>query len=149
MTPSDQATIVWTHSEGSSSMTTSATAVKRPVLVTVLVVFIVLSGISSVLTAILLFGMTSPALPAAVFALVVGLIHFAVAKGLLDGNPTARIVVAGVNVVQAVVAVATMIGVDSSSTLQSSAIRSLIFAVIILAILFSPAANAFFASRRR
>lgn len=130
-------------------MTTSAPTVRRPVLVTVLVVFIVLSGISSVVTAFVLFTITPAAIPAAVFALVVGLIHFAVAKGLLDGNPTARLVVAVVNVVQAVVAVATMIGVDSSSTLQSSAMRSLIFAVIILAILFSPAANAFFGSRRR
>lgn len=130
-------------------MTTSVTSVKRPVLVTVLVVFIVLSGISSVLTAVLLFSMSPVAIPVAVFSLVVGLIYFAVAKGLLDGNPTARIVVAVVNVVQAVVAIATIIGADSSSTLQSSSVRSLIFAVVILAILFSPAANAFFGSRRR
>ncbi|WP_111767516.1 hypothetical protein [Nakamurella deserti] len=127
-------------------MTTSVTSVKRPVLVTVLVVLIVLSGISSVFTAVVLFGLPGPAVVAAVFALVVGLIHFAVAKGLLNGNPTARAVVAVVNVVQAAVAIVTLVNTDG--TLQSSALRSLVFAVVVLAVLSTPAANAFFAQRR-
>lgn len=87
-------------------------------------------------------------IPLAIVAILFGVIYLAVAKGLSNGNPVSRTIVA----IVAIVTVLHLIGnlytafarTDNS---RSTAIGGIIFGVIILAILFSPKANEFFASR--
>lgn len=128
-------------------MTTIPTA-RRPVLITVLVVLVVLGGIGAALTAVLLLTMQNSAVWPGLLQVVIALAYFAVAKGLLDGNPTARIVAAAVSVVQIVLAVVTIVGTSTDNTRVSSAWGTLVFAVLVLVVLYTPRANAFFGSRR-
>lgn len=125
-----------------------ATSVHRPALVTVLVVLTVVGGLAAILAGVMGLIAVSGFTAGGGLFILLGLIYLAVAKGLADGNPLSRTIVAAVSVVQVVVAVATMINTDDSGT-RSSAISSLVFGAIILAILYSPSANAFFTARRR
>ena len=120
--------------------------VRRPALVTVVVVLTVIGGIGSIITGIIAVTVTGGVSWAGIILIAFGLIYLAVAKGLADGNPVSRIIVAVVAVLQVVVAVFTMTSTDSSQT-RSSAIGSAVVGVILLLILFSPKANAFFGSR--
>ncbi len=119
--------------------------VRRPGLVTLLVALAVLAGIGSVLTGVIAMIAEQSLLSAGLFPVIVGLIYFAVAKGLADGSPVARSVVAVLAVVQVVYAVITIINTDDAGT-RSSAIGSGVLSLIILLILFAPQANAFFRS---
>lgn len=129
------------HGRLSTIMT--APAVRRPGLVTLLVVLIVIGGIVAVLAGIM--AVIATGVIGGIIFIVVGLIYFAVAKGLSDGNGLSRIIVAVVSAVQLVLAIFTIISTDDSNT-RSSAIASGIFAVVILAILYSPTANRFFST---
>jgi hypothetical protein len=120
-------------------------AARRPGLVTALVVLVVLAGIGSILAGIVAMT-TAGSVGAGVVSLVIGLVYLGVAKGLLDGRNWARLTAAVVAAVNVIFAILTIINSDGSST-RSSSIGTGVFSVIILAILFSPKANAFFGSR--
>ncbi len=121
-----------------------AATTRRPGLVTALVVLVVLTGIVSILSGII--AITAAGSIAGGVAIVIGLVYLAVSKGLLDGRNWARVTVGVVSAVNVLLAVITIINTDSTGTRQS-AIGSGIFGLIVLAILFSPKANAFFGSR--
>ncbi|MET0865804.1 MAG: hypothetical protein ABWZ98_15850 [Nakamurella sp.] len=121
-------------------------AVRRPALVTLVVVLTVIGGIGSIISGIIALTVAGGLAWAGVILIGLGAIYLAVAKGLADGNPLSRLIVAVVALLQVVVAVFTMIGTDSSQ-IRNSAIGSAIVGVILLLILFSPKANAFFGSR--
>ncbi|MEP6561391.1 MAG: hypothetical protein ABJD68_10010 [Nakamurella sp.] len=119
----------------------TAPSVRRPGLVTLLVVLIVIGGVVAVLAGVI--ALLAGGVIAGIISIVVGLIYFAVAKGLSDGSGLSRIVVAVVSAIQLVSAIFTIINSDNSNT-RFSAIGSGIFALVILLILFSPTANKFF-----
>jgi hypothetical protein len=131
--------------------------VHRPGLVTLLVVLVVISGILSVIGGVLLLivgigtgidvdGMSGGVIIAlAIIAILFGVIYLAVAKGLSNGNPVSRTIVAIVTVLHLIGNLYTAFARTDNS--RSTAIGGIIFGVIILAILFSPKANEFFASR--
>ena len=120
--------------------------VRRPALVTVVVVLTVIGGIGSIMTGIIALTVAGGLDWAGIILIALGVIYLAVAKGLADGNPLSRIIVAVVALLQVVVAVYTIMGTESSQT-RNSAIGSAVVGVILLLILFSPKANAFFDSR--
>lgn len=120
-------------------------ATRRPGLVTALVVLVVLTGIGSILVGIVAMT-TAGAVAAGVAALVIGLVYLGVAKGLLDGRNWARVTTAVVAAVNLILAILTIINSDNPST-RSSSIGTGVFGLVILAILFSPKANAFFGSQ--
>lgn len=137
----------------------TAPAVRRPALVTLLVVLVVISGILGLIGGVLLLivgigsgagvdGMsTGVVIALAILTIIVGVIYLAVAKGLSLGNPVSRTIVAIVTVIHLVGNVIT--AVSRTDNTRSSAIGSIILGVIVLAILYSPKANEFFAGRRR
>lgn len=133
---------MWLREKGSPHM---AAATRRPGLVTALVVLVVIMGIGSILAGIISITVAGSAAAGAV-AIVIGLVYLGVAKGLLDGRNWARVTAGVVSAVNVLFAVVTIINTDSSGTRQS-AIVTAVFGLIILAILFSPKANAFFGSR--
>ncbi len=121
-----------------------ATTARRPGLVTVLVVLVVLQGIGSIVSGII--AISASGTGAGIIPIIVGLVYLAVAKGLLDGRNWARIVTAvaaAVNVLFAILAIVNSAG----STNSGSAVGTGILGVIILVILFTPKANAFFGTR--
>lgn len=128
--------------------TMTAPTTRRPGLVTLLVVLTVISGIVSIVAGIIALTASGGFLWAGIVIIVLGLIYLAVAKGLADGNPLSRMIVAVVSVVQVVFALLSIFATNDSGT-TNTAWGNLIFGVIILLILFSPRANAFFGSRSR
>ena len=129
--------------------TTTTTTTRRPVLITALVVLVVLSGIGAALTAWITFATAGTEIWGGIVSILVALAYFAVAKGLFNGNPTARSVAAAVAVVQIVMGLLLTFA-DDTATAGPDTLRigSLIFPVLALVILFTPKANAFFGSRR-
>ena len=133
-------------------------AVRRPGLVTLLVVLVVISGVLALIGGVMLLivgigtgidvdGMTGGVVIAlAILAILVGVVYLAVAKGLSDGNPVSRTIVAIVTVINLVGNVYTAFARTDNS--RTSAIGGIIFGVIVLAILYSPKANEFFADHR-
>jgi hypothetical protein len=119
---------------------------RRPGLITLLVVLTVISGIGSIIAGIIALIASGGLVWAWIILIVIGLIYLAVAKGLSDGHPLSRFIVAAVSALQLVFAVFTIINTDNSTS-RSSAIGTAVFALLILLILFSPKANAFFGSR--
>lgn len=123
-------------------------SVKRPALVTVILVLIVLNGISSILSGIVAVTAVKPAVGTIVIAIVsivIGLIYFAVAKGLWTGQNIARLIVAIVSVLQILFGIWAIF--KETGGARSSAITTGVISVIILVVLYSPKANAFFAPR--
>lgn len=132
--------------------------VRRPGLVTLLVVLVVISGVLSLIGGVLLLvvgigtgvdvdGMAGGVIIAlAILAIIFGLIYLAVAKGLSNGNPVSRIIVAIVTVLHLIGDLFTAFSRTDNS--RSSSIGSIIVSILILVILFSPKANEFFAGRR-
>lgn len=142
----------------------TAPAARRPGLVTLLVVLVVIAGVLSVLAAIVLIvAWNTPAAENAVVVVdgevegttgvlavgiaagVIGLIYLLVARGLANGSGTARAIVTIVTVFN--IATAIYIAINQTGNPRSSAIGSIVIGAIILAILYSPRANAFFAPR--
>ena len=121
-----------------------ATTARRPVLVTGLVVLVVLQGIGSIVSGIV--AISASGMASGVILLVIGLIYLAVAKGLLDGQNWARVTAAVAAAVNVLFAILAMVN-SGGSTNQGSAVGTGVLGLIILAILFSPKANAFFSSR--
>ena len=120
--------------------------VRRPGLVTLVVVLTVIGGIGSIITGILAFTIAGGLAWVGIVFIVLGLIYLAVAKGLSDGNKLSRTVVAVVSILQIIAALFSVFTTDSSGN-RSPSIGSAIISLIILLILYSPKANAFFDSR--
>lgn len=121
-----------------------AATTRRPGLVTLIVVLVVLQGIGSIIAGII--AISASGMAAGAVLIVVGLIYLAVAKGLLDGRSWARLTAAVVAAVNLLLGVLAIINSGGSSN-QGSTIGTGVLGLVILVILFSPKANAFFGSR--
>jgi len=131
---------------------------RRPGLITLLVVLVVIAGVLALIGGVLLLivgigtgvdvdGMSGGlVIGLAIFTILVGAVYLLVAKGLADGNPVSRIIVAIVTVLGLIGNLYT--AVARSDNARTSAIGSIIFGVLVLVILYSPKANEFFAARR-
>ena len=119
-------------------MTTPA---RRPGLVTLIVVLVVISGVLSIIGGIIILTASGVVALGAV-AILIGVVYLLVAKGLLDGNSLARTIVAVVTVLNIATGVWSLL--VSTGNARSSGIGSIIFGVIVLAILYSRRSNEFF-----
>ena len=120
-----------------------STTARRPGLVTVLVVLVVLQGIGSILAGII--ALSASGMTGGLVQVIIGLVYLVVAKGLLDGRNWARVtaaVAAAVNLIFAILAIVN----SGGSTNQGPAVGAGVIGLVILAILYSPKANAFFGS---
>lgn len=121
--------------------------VPRPFGVTLVGILILIMGVVSVLAAILgLFNAdmrVGATLVTLILLLVLGLIYLAVAKGIFDGNPFSRLVVALISVIGLCVGLFHLIFV---ADLRISGLVQIVFDLIILGLLFSRRATVFFAT---
>ena len=119
----------------------------RPVGVTVVGVLIVISGILSVLVGFAgLFSAEARAglgILTLLIALVVGVIYLAVAKGIFNGNNFSRLLVSIVTVINLIGGILALL---FASGARMSGLFSIIFALIILGLLYNRKATAFFAA---
>ena len=76
----------------------TAPTVRRPGLVTLVVVLTVIGGIGSILTGIVALMVAGIPAWAGAWFILVGLAYLAVGKGLADGNNVSRLIVAVVSV---------------------------------------------------
>lgn len=139
---------------------------RRPGLITLLMVLVVISGVLSIiggLTLVLLRNNSevanqvaaqdglsrstgaTVALWAGIAAIVIGVIYLAVAKGLGNGNSFSRAVVAFFTVLSVIGGFFTMFGVAHGT--RWSGLISVLIGVAVLAILYSRRANAFYSGR--
>ena len=127
----------------------TAPAQTRPTLITLLVALVVLGAIGWILEGIVVLSAFGGFQIAGLVCILLGVVYLAVAKGLLDGNPMSRTVVAVVAVLQIIWAVVSWIITDHEyQSSRSSSTGSAVLAVVILLVLFSPKATAFFDRRR-
>lgn len=126
-------------------------AAKRPALVTVVAVLTVISGVLSLLAGFIwLFLPPDASSNGATWRLVgigyliVGVVELAVARGLLRGNPRARIIFTVAMVANLVLSVA---GATTSGTSRGVSFVSVVVVIIAIVILYTPKANAFFGRR--
>lgn len=115
----------------------------RPFGVTLVGILIVLGGIGSILIGILgLFSGESLGwgILAMIVALIVGLIYLLVAKGIFNGNAGSRLIVGIVTVISMIGGLFTLL---FSSV--STGLGQIIWALIILVLLYSGKAKTFFA----
>lgn len=117
---------------------------KRPVGVSVIGVLMVIFGILGVISAIIsLFNFKdNVGLISAIFLGLIALIYLAVARGVLAGSPGARMIVAIVTFISLIVGIFTLI---FASDMRMNGLVQAVVAVVILAILYSKKAQAFFA----
>lgn len=139
---------------------------RRPGLITVLVVLTVIGGVFSLIGGLTLVltrnssqvvdqvaaqdGLSrstgsTVALWAGIVAMVIGAIYLLVAKGLGNGNSFARAVVAFFTVLSIIGGFFTMFGVAHGT--RWSGLISVLFGLVVLAILYSRRANAFYSGR--
>lgn len=114
----------------------------RPFGVTLVGVLIVIGGIASILVGILgLFSGQSLGwgVLALIIAIIVGIIYLLVAKGIFNGNAGSRLIVAIVTVINIIG------GFFNLFSNLYAGISTIIWALIILALLYSGKAKAFFA----
>ena len=120
-------------------------AVGRPIGVTLVGVLIVISGVFGIVAGVLgLFDAdlrVGASLVTLVLIIVIGLVYLLVAKGLFNGNSFARALVALLTFINLVVGVVNLIFV---SGMRWNGLVLGLFSLIILALLFSARANAFF-----
>ncbi len=129
----------------------TASPVKRPGGVTFLGVLVVISGILYVISGLLAILASSSSeltsnqktalLVIGIVITLLGLIELAVARGLFRGNNGARLIVAVLNIVTIVVGVFALF---QSGNQRGVSIGQVIIALIVLALLYSGRANAFF-----
>ncbi len=135
---------------------------RRPGLVTLLVVLVVIGGIVSLLVGLVTIlarndanvsvtiegqgvdaGDTgSVALILGIGAIIVGLIYLLVARGLSSGSNVARIIVTVVSLLN--IAGGIWVVISQTGNARSSAFGTIVFGALILVILYTPKANAFF-----
>ncbi len=135
-------------------MTNTGAPARRPGLVTLLIVLVVIGGVLSVIGGIALIflkdnpdvvvttGSSGVGLWAGIGTIIVGLIYLAVAKGLSNGNGFSRLIVAIVSLVSIIGGF--WVGITQIGNGAISGWSSVFWGVIILLILYSPRANAFF-----
>jgi drug/metabolite transporter (DMT)-like permease len=120
----------------------------RPGGVTLVGVLIVIAGIFGLLGGLLgLFNADARAglgILSLLIAVVVSVIYLAVAKGIFDGNNFSRLLVGIVTVINLIGGVIALIFVSAA---RVNGFVSIIFALIILALLYNRRASAFFAAR--
>lgn len=126
----------------------TAPATRRPGLVTLVVVLTVIGGLAAIAVGIIAVVAFGNFFNHGLIPIVLGLIYLAVAKGLANGNPLSRTLVAIVSVLQIVYAVFALFSANDNSP-GNSPIGSGVVGLIILLILYSPKANAFFGARSR
>ena len=121
--------------------------VPRPFGVTLVGILVLIMGVVSVCAAILgLFNAdmrVGATLVTLILLLILGLIYLAVAKGIFDGNPFSRLVVALISVIGLCVGLFHLIFV---ADLRISGLVQIVFDLIILGLLFSRKASVFFAT---
>src|SRR3954451_7110273 len=115
----------------------TAPTVRRPGLVTLVVVLTVIGGIGSIFTGIVAFMVAGSLAWAGAWFVIVGLVYLAVAKGLANGNNASRLIVAVVSVLQIIFSIFAWVAADANQT-KNSAIGSAVVSLIILLILYSP-----------
>jgi hypothetical protein len=130
--------------------------IPRPVGVTIVGVLIVISGIFAILGGILAFlnrtslSEEAEALGLAmspfslILTIIVGIIYLLVAKGLFNGNNFSRLVVGIITGISLLVGLFHLLFV---SGLRWAGLIQMIFALVILGLLYSRRASEFFASR--
>lgn len=133
---------------------------RRPVAITVLAVLIVISGILNLLASIVLVVGSQSAefvtntfphsgngtvLWLGIFGVALALAYLAVARGLLRGNRPARTLATVVTVLSLLAAVLGL--VFNTGNLRWGSLGSAVLAALVLYLLYSPKANAFFRSR--
>ena len=119
--------------------------IRRPGLVTLVVVLTVLGGIGNLMTGIMALMISNGSVFAGVVFIVLGLVYLAVAKGLADGNKLSRTVVAVVSVLNIAVTIFALFVPNNGN--RGTVVGSGIVSLIILLILYSRKSNAFFDSR--
>ncbi len=131
-------------------MTTVATG--RPKLVTVIGVLVVIAGILNILLGFVwLFykpdgdatNNLSPGIGIAFLA--IGIVEVVVARGLFRGSNRSRTIVAVAIVLDIVFS---FVALTAGNNPRALTIPDLLFAVVVLVILYTPRANAFFGQRR-
>ena len=135
----------------------SEAPVKRPGGVTFIGVLVVISGILYVLSAVIALiayagtggELTSDQrtviLVIGIAILLFGIIELAVARGIFRGSNLARIIVAVVNVLTII---SGLFAAFQSGNQRGVSFTQVVIAIIILAVLYSPRANAFFGTHR-
>ena len=111
----------------------------RPFGVTLVGIILIIDGILALIAAVIeLLGIGdgfTTAILAALLAGVIGLIYLAVAKGIFDGNNGSRLIVAIVTIINIIVGVFQFL---------SGGIVHILFGIIVLILLYSPKAKAYF-----
>ena len=137
-----------------ATVTNPTAPARRPGLVTLLIVLVVIGGVLSVIGGIALIflkdnpdvvaktGSSNVGIWAGVGSIIIGLIYLAVAKGLSNGNGLSRLIVAIVSILSVIGGF--WIGITQVGNGAISGWSSVFWGVIILLILYSPRANAFF-----
>lgn len=135
----------------------SEVPVKRPGGVTFIGVLVVISGILYVLSgviALIAYAGTGGELTSnqrtvilviGIAILLFGIIELAVARGIFRGSNVARIIVAVVNVLTII---SGLFAAFQSGNQRGVSFTQVVIAIIILAVLYSPRANAFFGQNR-
>ncbi len=139
-------------------MSPSARGTRRPGGVTFLVVLSVLQGLGGLIGGIFLAATHNRAdvirdtktnshtlLVYGISAIAIGLIYLLVARGLAHGNGLARFLVGLVSLVDVIGGVA--VAVTKHGDVRTQAIGSAVVGFVILVLLYSPKANAFFRGR--
>jgi hypothetical protein len=134
---------------------------RRPGLVTLLLILVVIEGLFSIFIGLLFVlardsatvngdlvadGATgsSVALWLGILLIVIGVVYLLIARGLANGNGFARLLVAAVTVVNIVGGLWLLVAHPGAA--RWSTLASILLGVIVLAILYSPKASAFFRS---
>jgi hypothetical protein len=134
---------------------------RRPGLVTLLLILVVIEGLFSIFIGLLFVlardsatvngdlvadGATgsSVALWLGILLVVIGVVYLLIARGLANGNRFARLLVAAVTVVNIVGGLWLLVAHPGAA--RWSTLASILLGVIVLAILYSPKASAFFRS---
>jgi hypothetical protein len=129
---------------------------RRPGLVTLLLILVVIEGLFSIFVGLVLVftrdsvtvtgdvqaSSSSVALWLGILLVVIGVVYLLVARGLANGNNFSRLLVAVVTVVSIAGSVWVLFAHPGGA--RWSTVGSIVLGVIVLAILYSPKASAFF-----
>ena len=129
---------------------------RRPGLVTLLLILVVIEGLFSIFVGLVLVftrdsvtvtgdvqaSSSSVALWLGILLVVIGVVYLLVARGLANGNNFSRLLVAAVTVVSIAGSVWVLFAHPGGA--RWSTVGSILLGVIVLAILYSPKASAFF-----
>lgn len=129
---------------------------RRPGLVTLLLILVVIEGLFSIFVGLVLVftrdsvtvtgdvqaSSSSVALWLGILLVVIGVVYLLVARGLANGNNFSRLLVAAVTVISIAGSVWVLFAHPGGA--RWSTVGSILLGVIVLAILYSPKASAFF-----